>query len=254
MASARPNAVLRLSAKIDTSVVKVISAQHRQRAQDRHYADGHRQRCGQQPAEHPDQHNEAQRDGDRLHQQQVALGLLGDLRIDHRDPARAHSDALWSCANCCRQRSAYFWALFSPPVIPATIKPGRAVLADQRGGGRGRRGPRRGHIGHMGRSGQLIDDVGADCAGRRAGGTSGAETMNSNCTSPWPNLSISSCVALADSEPGSWKPPADRLLATGMPKMPAATNISSGDRDDPPRRGDGQIAMRCSRPARCCGN
>ena len=41
--------------------------------------------------------------------------------------------------------------------------------------------------------------------------------------SPWWNLSVSSCVACADSDVGSWNPPADRLLATGMPKIAAAT-------------------------------
>ena len=51
----------------------------------------------------------------------------------------------------------------------------------------------------------------------------GALTVISSCMSPWPNLSPSSCVALADCEPGSWKPPADRLLATGIPKMAAPT-------------------------------
>ena len=45
--------------------------------------------------------------------------------------------------------------------------------------------------------------------------------------SPWPNLSTSNLVAFADSEVGSWNPPADRLLVTGMPKMPVATITSS---------------------------
>src|ERR1700739_1380685 len=53
---------------------------------------------------------------------------------------------------------------------------------------------------------------------------SGADTTNSSCTSPWPNLSVRILVALADSDVGSWNPPADRLLATGTPKMPAATS------------------------------
>ena len=45
--------------------------------------------------------------------------------------------------------------------------------------------------------------------------------------SPWPNLSTSTLLAWADSEVGSWNPPADRLLVTGMPKMPVATITSS---------------------------
>ena len=52
-------------------------------------------------------------------------------------------------------------------------------------------------------------------------------TLMTSCMSPWPNLSTSNWAALADSDVGSWNPPADRLLVTGMPKMPAATITSS---------------------------
>src|SRR4051812_49179852 len=52
---------------------------------------------------------------------------------------------------------------------------------------------------------------------------SGAVTVMSICISPWWNLSVSSWVALADSEVGSWNPLEERLLATGTPKMPAAS-------------------------------
>src|SRR5258707_9767522 len=52
---------------------------------------------------------------------------------------------------------------------------------------------------------------------------SGADTTNSSWTSPRRNLSMRIVVALADSEVGSANPPADRLLATGIPKTPAAT-------------------------------
>src|SRR3954462_12382856 len=52
---------------------------------------------------------------------------------------------------------------------------------------------------------------------------SAAVTVISICISPWWNLSVSSCVALADSEAGSWKPLEDRLLATGTPKIPDAS-------------------------------
>ncbi len=68
--------------------------QYRKGAQNRHAADRHRQRRGQQATEHPDQHQEAQRNCDRLHQQQVVLRLVGDLHVDHRDPARPHGDAV----------------------------------------------------------------------------------------------------------------------------------------------------------------
>ena len=88
MASARPMAAVRLSAKIDTSVAKEITRSTASAPRIAMHADGDRQRRGQQAAEHPDQHEEAQRDGDRLHQQQVALRLLGDLDVDHGDAAR----------------------------------------------------------------------------------------------------------------------------------------------------------------------
>ena len=62
-------------------------AQDGHRAQDRHQPNGNRE-CGrQQAAEHPDQHEEAQRNGDRLHQQQIALQQGVDLRIHHGVPA-----------------------------------------------------------------------------------------------------------------------------------------------------------------------
>ena len=52
-------------------------------------------------------------------------------------------------------------------------------------------------------------------------------TLITSSMSPWPNLSTSSWVACADSDVGSWNPPADRLLATGMPKIPQATMTSA---------------------------
>ncbi len=52
-------------------------------------------------------------------------------------------------------------------------------------------------------------------------------TLITSSMSPWPNLLTSNCVACADSDVGSWKPPADRLLATGMPKIPQATITSA---------------------------
>ena len=68
---------------------------------------------------------------------------------------------------------------------------------------------------------QLRDDVGADRARLRAlRRRRRTVTLMSSSMSPWSNLSTSSWVAFADSDVGSWKPPADRLLATGMPKIP----------------------------------
>ena len=52
-------------------------------------------------------------------------------------------------------------------------------------------------------------------------------TATTICMSPVPNLSDSSCEACQDCDVGSRKPPLDRLLVTGMPKIAAPTMISS---------------------------
>ena len=52
-------------------------------------------------------------------------------------------------------------------------------------------------------------------------------TLITSSMSPWPNLSTSSAVALADSDVGSWKPPADRCWVTGTPKIPQPIISSS---------------------------
>ncbi|EUA40835.1 mmpL domain protein [Mycobacterium avium subsp. avium 2285 (R)] len=52
-------------------------------------------------------------------------------------------------------------------------------------------------------------------------------TRISICWPLWPNLSVSTPMARADSESGSWNPPGDRLLATGMPKTAAARKTST---------------------------
>src|SRR5258705_1430149 len=67
--------------------------QNRESAEDRHYADADRQRGGNQAAERPDKNQKTQRDRQRLHQQQVALRLLGDLDVDHRGSTRQDGDA-----------------------------------------------------------------------------------------------------------------------------------------------------------------
>ena len=57
--------------------------------------------------------------------------------------------------------------------------------------------------------------------------------------SPWPNLSTSIRAALADSDVGSWNPPADRLLATGTPKTARGHHHQQRDDEYPARRLDG---------------
>jgi hypothetical protein len=52
---------------------------------------------------------------------------------------------------------------------------------------------------------------------------SGELTATMSGMPPCPNLSTSNWLACADSESGSRNPPADRLFATGSPKMAAAT-------------------------------
>src|SRR6185312_15382772 len=52
-------------------------------------------------------------------------------------------------------------------------------------------------------------------------------TLMTSFKSPWPNVCDSILWACADCEVGSWNPPADRLLVTGMPKMAVATMTNS---------------------------
>ena len=78
-------------------------AQHRKGAENRHSADGHRQRCCDQAAKYPDQHEEAEWNRDRFHHQQVALRLLGDLNVDHCGAACPHGGAVTVVRHLCRR-------------------------------------------------------------------------------------------------------------------------------------------------------
>ena len=138
--------MLRFSAKIDTSVTKVMRPQHRHRAEDREHADGQRQRRGQQAAEHPHQHHEAQRDRDGFHHQQVFFALPVDLDIGHRLAAGAHGDAVAVVHELVGQLLGVLLRAALPAGDARDDQPGLAVLADQRRCGGRRRGPRRGHL------------------------------------------------------------------------------------------------------------
>ena len=54
------------------------------------------------------------------------------------------------------------------------------------------------------------------------------------------NLSESKAAPLADSDDGSWKPPADKLLVTGMPNIAAPITMNRCDCNDAAPRGDSQ--------------
>src|SRR3984893_9084976 len=62
---------------------------------------------------------------------------------------------------------------------------------------------------------------------------SGAVTVITICKSPWWNLSVNSCVALADSEVGAWDP-----LDDGDADAHRIQHHHHAHRDDPPRRCD----------------
>ena len=136
--------------------------QHRHRTQDRKGADGQRQRRCQQATEHPHQHQEAERNRDGFHEQQVFFALAVDLYICHRFAAGADRDTV-SVVN--KPFGELLGVLLRVALAAGDARDdqsGLAVLADQcRGGGR-RRGPCRRHVGHMRRFLQLPGDVGAD--------------------------------------------------------------------------------------------
>ena len=116
---------------------------------------------------------------------------------------------------------AYFCASFSPPPIPATISPDIPSLLIRSAAAAG---------------GDVHDDTTLTTCGLslrrarmsrpvcRAAALSAppvAVTVNISCISLWENFSASRCDARADSEVGSWKPPEDRLFATGTPNTAA---------------------------------
>ena len=139
--------------------------QHGEGSEDGHHADRERQRGGEQAAEHPDEYQEAERDDDRLHQQQVVLRLFGDLDVDHRGAAGADHDPVAVPGDLLHQRLgvALLHALRADDAGDDETR--LLVLADQRGGCLRRRCPRRGDGGDMAGSLELVDHVG----GRRAG-------------------------------------------------------------------------------------
>lgn len=88
----------------------------------------------------------------------------------------------------------------------------------------------------------------ANPAARAAGlsAPAGAATVKTSCMSPWLNFSASNRAAAEDSAVGSWKPPADRLLATGTPNT--AAEIVSSTANAMMRRG-AAMAMVAIRPS-----
>ena len=68
----------------------------------------------------------------------------------------------------------------------------------------------------------------------------GSLTVISSFMSVRWNFSDINCVAREDSDEGSWDPPADRLLPTGIPKVAAAKQDQNRDSNDPAGCRDGQ--------------
>ena len=145
--------------------------------------------------------------------------------------------------------AAYTCALFSPPAMVATIRPVLPSLLSNSAAAAG---------------GEVHGEVTFSTFGEAASRSTiavpavralsplapdGSVIVISICCSLCLNLSESSRAALADSEPGSWKPPAERWLATGMPNTAAATvRIAATARM---RRGERMAirAIRCSTAA-----
>ena len=129
-----------------------------------------RQRRGQQPAEHPDQHQEAERNRQRLHQQQVALVLTVDLVVHHRCSAGAHRDAVAVMHDSGRDLLGVVLRVVLAALEVRHDQPGLAVLADQACGQmrRVRPGPCGDDVVHPVRGLDLAGDVGGDAAGLSA--------------------------------------------------------------------------------------
>ena len=139
-----------------------------QGAENGHQPDGDGQRGGEHAAEHPHQHQEAERNRDGLHQQQVVLGLLGDLQVDHRRPAGAHDDAVAVAGDLVGQ-------VFGVGLLAGLVAGDSGgdearllIAADQRGRRLRRGGPRRGDPDDVAGPFQLVDDVEGGRARRRA--------------------------------------------------------------------------------------
>ena len=158
---------------------------------------------------------------------------------------------LRSCANCSDSASAYFWESVSPPLMPATIRPDLPSLLTSEAAAAGGTVHAEVTLVTCADVAQLFGDVRADCAGRGARRRRPVRTRRTAAARrPGRTCPSRILVALADSDVGSWNPPADRLLATGMPKMPAATISSAAMARVRLGAAIASRAMRCSRPPR----
>ena len=155
MASARPSAVLRLSAKIDTSVVNVTS-----RNTDIEPTTASAPRAiGNAAASSPPNTQTSTRklSGSAIsfHQQQVVLVLLVDLGVLHRRATGADGDAVTIVDEFVRQGLGVFLRVVFAAFEVDHDQPRLAVGADQIGGGLRWRGPGRGHVVHQRRPLQI---------------------------------------------------------------------------------------------------
>ncbi len=143
--------------------------QHRHRSDDGQPAQHDGQGGGQQPTENPNQHQKAQRNREGLHQQQVALVLVIDLGVDHRQSAGSDGDAVAVVHDLLGNGLGVVLRVVLAAFEVGHDQPGFAVLAHQIDGqvrrSGGGSGPRRGHVVDPGRPFHLVDDVGGDLAG-----------------------------------------------------------------------------------------
>ncbi len=114
-------------------------AQHRHRPQGRETTDGQMQGGRQQAAEHPHQHDEAQRNGDRFHEQQVAFALAADLRVDHGLTAILHRHPGPVMNKFSRERLGVLLRVVLTAGDARDDQPRLAVLAERHRRGRRRR-------------------------------------------------------------------------------------------------------------------
>ena len=93
--------------------------QHAERPDDGHHADHQWQQRGEQPAEHPDEDDERQRQGDGFGASRSFSdwSLISEATI--AVPAGQHGQAVVLAADSVRYAFPYFGALFSPPVTRA---------------------------------------------------------------------------------------------------------------------------------------
>ncbi len=226
-------------------------AQHRHRADDGKRAQRHRQRGGQQPTEHPDQHHEAQRQRDHLHHQQVVLVLLVDLGVLHGRAAGADGHPVAVVDELVRQGLRVVldevFAAFEVDHDEARL----AVAAHEIGWGRA--GPRRGHVVDQRGPLELVDEVGAHRAGLFAVGAAGGRHQDQHLLTALPELVGQHGDGAGGLRVRILEAAGRQALGDGNAEDGRGDENQHPDRDDPARRRDsdsGDFLQHCE-PFRC---